>query len=239
MYPYWYPYSEVNPGFFGVSPYEAFPVVVGDVLPQSFGLGRRWIVQEGGWRGVWTRRGNSNVFDGRWSMAGQTDITAVLTMYTFGHNVLIVRRNSSDGNNCTYTGTFGAGGRTASGQNVCNRGGGAWSAVIERRDQPQPPQPQDRLGRRWNEQEGGWNGVWTRRGNSNVFDARWTQPGQRDVTAVLTIYLQGNNVRIERRNSSDGNNCDYTGTLSSDGRTASGQFTCDQGGGGWRATILR
>lgn len=234
MYSYWNSYYEGNPGFFGVLPYEAVPVQA-----QPYGLGQRWIVQEGAWRGVWTRRGNSNVFDGRWTQSGQRDITAVLTIYTSGPFIFILRRNSSDGNNCNYTGNFGADGRTASGQNICNRGGGAWSAVIERRGQPQPPQPQDRLGRRWNVQEDGWTGVWTRRGNSNVFDGRWTQPGQRDITAVLSIYLQGNNVRIERRNSSDGNNCEYRGTLSNDGRTASGQFTCDRGGGSWRATILR
>ena len=238
MYPYWHPYYGGHEGFFGVLPYEADPANVISAQAQPFGLGQRWIVQEGAWRAVWTRRGNSNVFDGRWSLAGQQDITAVLTIYTSGPLVFILRRNSSDGNNCNYTGNFGAGGRTASGQNICNRGGGAWSAVIERRgDQPQPPQ--DRLGRRWNVQEGSWNAVWTRRGNSNVFDGRWTQSGQTPVTAVLTISLQGNNVRVQRRNSSDGNNCEYRGTLSSNGRTASGQFTCDRGGGSWSATIVR
>ncbi|WP_046176209.1 hypothetical protein [Domibacillus indicus] len=230
MYPYWHSFY---PGF-NVVPFDAVPANVVPVQQQPYGLGRRWIVQEGSWRGVWTRRGNSNVFDGRWSQAGQPDITAVLTIYTSGPYIFILRRNSSDGNNCNYTGIFGSNGRTASGQNICNRGGGSWSAVIERRDQPE-----DRLGRRWNEQEGGWTGVWTRRGNSNIFDARWTQPGQQDVTAVLSISIDGNTVRVARRNSSDGNNCDYRGTLSGDGRTVSGQFTCDRGGGSWRATIVR
>ncbi|WP_309088120.1 hypothetical protein [Domibacillus sp.] len=232
MYPYWHPYY----GFYGMMPYEAVPANVISAQGQPDRLGRRWIVQEGAWRAVWTRRGNSNVFDGRWSLAGQPDITAVLTIYTAGSFVFVLRRNSSDGNNCNYTGNFGADGRTVSGQFICNRGGGTWSAVIERRQQPDD---RDRLGRRWDEQEGAWRGVWTRRGNSNIFDARWTQPGQTPVTAVLTITLQGNNVRIQRRNSSDGNNCDYRGTLSADGRTASGQFTCDRGGGSWSATITR
>ncbi len=225
MYPYWDPYY---------GEYDAIPVQRG--LGQNFDLGQRWIVQEGPWRAVWTRRGRSNQFDGRWSLAGQRDVTAVLTIYTAGPFILIQRRNSSDGNNCNYTGLFGADGRTASGQFVCTRGGGSWSAVIERRQQDRD---RDRLGRVWYEQEGGWQGVWTRRGNSNVFDARWTQSGQTPVTAVLTIRIQGNNVRVERRSSSDGNNCDYRGTLSADGRTVSGQFTCDRGGGSWQATITR
>lgn len=231
MYLNWNPFYEVTPVFYVPSPYDVLPVQ----QQRQYPLGRRWIVQEGAWRAVWTRRGQSNTFDGRWSLAGQPDITAVLTIYTIGPVIFIQRQNSSDGNNCIYTGTFSPDGRTASGQNYCNRGGGPWSAVIE----GQRPQPQDRLGRRWEEQEGGWTVIWTRRGNSNVFDGRWKQAGQPDVTAVLTIYIQGNNVQVERRNSSDGNNCDYRGTLSADGRTVSGQFTCNRGGGSWRATIIR
>ena len=99
-------------------------------------------------------------------------------------------------------------------------------------------QPID-LGTRWEEQEGQWRGVWTRRGNSNTFDARWTMAGEEDVTAVLTIDIQGNFVNIRRRNSSDGNNCNYTGTISRDGRTVSGNYTCNQGGGTWDAVISR
>ncbi|WP_095532672.1 hypothetical protein [Domibacillus epiphyticus] len=230
MYNYWYPFSYPV----GIPSYEVLPANV-VLAQQQVDLGRRWIVQEGGWQAVWTRRGNSNVFDGRWSMAGQRDITAVLTIYTSGNFVFVERRNSSDGNNCNYTGRVGRDGRTVSGQNICNRGGGSWSAVIVRRG----GQQQDRLGRRWDVQEDGWRAVWTRRGNSNVFDGRWTRQGQRDITAVLTIYIQGSNVRVERRNSSDGNNCNYTGTLSQNGRNASGRYTCDRGGGSWNATIVR
>ena len=41
------------------------------VQPSSFDLGRVWKVEEGyyddpQWIGVWTRRGNSNVFDATW-----------------------------------------------------------------------------------------------------------------------------------------------------------------------------
>lgn len=100
-----------------------------------------------------------------------------------------------------------------------------------------PFRVQDMLGIRWFEKEHDWSGVWTRRGNSNVFDARWTHPIDSPITAVLTIYVNGNSVRVERRGSSDGNNCVYTGTIARDGKSVSGNYTCDKGGGTWSATI--
>ncbi|WP_449622283.1 hypothetical protein [Robertmurraya sp. Marseille-Q9965] len=223
----------VNPNF-RVSPYypvpSFYPVNPGyyeDLSSRQVNLGTRWEVEEGGWRGVWTRRGNSNTFDGRWTRQGSNPITAVLTIQVFGDFVSISRRNSSDGNNCLYVGRVV--GNRVTGQNVCTRGGGAWSATIQRGQQVPD------LGRIWDVQEGAWRGVWTRRGNSNVFDARWTRQGANPITAVMTMEQNGNNVRILRRNSSDGNNCEYNGRI--DGRNASGSFTCTQGGGQWSATI--
>ena len=99
----------------------------------------------------------------------------------------------------------------------------------------------DRLGTRWDEEEvAGWKGVWTRRGNTNVFDARWERPGSTAATAVLTIELNGNTVRIERRHD-NGQGCTYTGTLAPDGVTVSGKYGCDSAPGpfDWKATISR
>ncbi|MEK4149733.1 hypothetical protein NST02_22055 [Robertmurraya sp. FSL W8-0741] len=197
------------------------------LLRQPQDLGRWWQVEEGAWSGVWTRRGNSNVFDARWTRQGATPITAVMTVNVHDRFVSISRRNSSDGNDCQYVGIIE--GNRVRGTNVCIRGGGTWSATIHRR----PLQPD--LGRRWEVQEGAWRGIWTRRGNSNTFDARWTRQGATPVTAVLTMTQEGNNVRILRRNSSDGNNCEYNGRI--EGRRASGTFTCNQGGGNWTASI--
>lgn len=85
--------------------------------------------------------------------------------------------------------------------------------------------PADRLGRQWRETESGWQGVWIRRGNSHVFDARWgSGPGA--VAAVLTMSLAGSKVTIQRRRSTDGNDCDYTGTIAADGVTVQGTYTC-------------
>jgi hypothetical protein len=94
----------------------------------------------------------------------------------------------------------------------------------------------DGLGISWNERESGWEGIWRRRASSNIFDATW---GGGEVKAVLTISIQGTAVKVERRNSSDGNNCDYHGTLAADGVTVSGIYSCERWvrGGPWRATI--
>jgi hypothetical protein len=101
----------------------------------------------------------------------------------------------------------------------------------------------DRLGRVWREQESGWSGLWRRRGDTNVFDAVWTGPGR--VTATLEINFDGpDKVKIERRNSSDGNNCHYAGRFSGGssfgGLTVSGNYRCGNGPlVPWSATIER
>ncbi len=101
-----------------------------------------------------------------------------------------------------------------------------------------PPRPGDPLGRIWHVSESGWAGTWTRRDATNVFDAVWTDRGGR-ITAVLTIVRSGDHVRIERTNSSDGNNCTYEGTVGPDGRTVEGQYGCTKHPGPfpWTGTI--
>jgi hypothetical protein len=94
------------------------------------------------------------------------------------------------------------------------------------------------LGNVWHEKNGDWHGVWQRRGNSNIFDAKWTMSGTTEsVTAVLEMFLTGNNVHIIRRYSSDGNDCYMTGTIAQGGRAVSGTSRCNRGGGNWNATI--
>ena len=105
---------------------------------------------------------------------------------------------------------------------------------------PMPPMQSsesDILGTGWIETESGWNGTWTRRGTSDVFDASWNGGV---VRAVLVIHVVGVTVTIERRNSSDGNECNYQGTLTPDGREAGGSYSCTNGGRNvpWKATIV-
>lgn len=84
------------------------------------------------------------------------------------------------------------------------------------------------LGTTWLEQESGWIGVWTRRGLSNVFDAKWSKPGENDVYSVLTIYRDGNTVMIVRRDTGDDTltSCTYTGTIEEGKNTISGTYQC-------------
>ena len=51
------------------------------------------------------------------------------------------------------------------------------------------------------------------------------QSGQQ-VTAVLTINVQGKSVAIARREDSQGNNCDYVGTIGADGVSVQGTYQC-------------
>lgn len=92
------------------------------------------------------------------------------------------------------------------------------------------------MGNQWDEWEGHYQGVWTRRGTSNVWDASWGS-----VKAVLTVTVQGNRVRVQRRHGSDGNVCDYQGVIEADGISVQGSFNCANGATDipWRAVIRR
>lgn len=196
-------------------------------------LGNIWHEKNGVWHGIWQRRGNSNIFDARWTKPFSSDsVTAVMEVQVNGNQVRVRRTNSSDGNNCYLTGTISLDGRTVIGNYNCNHGSGHWEATIHHSSQiPQ-------LGNYWIQEAGRWRGVWQRRGNSNIFDARWTMSGTTEsVTAVLEMFLTGNNVHIIRRYSSDGNDCQMTGTIAQGGRSVSGTSQCNHGGGNWNATI--
>jgi hypothetical protein len=103
------------------------------------------------------------------------------------------------------------------------------------------PPPTDRLGRVWEVREigGGWTGVWTRRGTSELFDAVWTSVAGTELTGVLTITIAGDQVAVQRPQFGANGACDYVGTLAADGRTAHGTFSCteDPGPFDWEATI--
>lgn len=99
-------------------------------------------------------------------------------------------------------------------------------------------------GKSWNESESGWSGVWTRVGYTNIFSAVW-KLGNQTVKALLTVQINGNQVFIDRRDSSGGVSCTYSGTLSPNRRNVSGTYTCRNSQGifssnkSWQATINR
>lgn len=96
--------------------------------------------------------------------------------------------------------------------------------------------PADALGRVWDETEGAWKGVWSRRGDTNVFDAAIALPDGRKVTTANSVTIDGSNITINRTASSDGVLCTYTGILV--GAKVSGTLACPgHGTGQWQATI--
>lgn len=101
------------------------------------------------------------------------------------------------------------------------------------------------LGNRWDVIEPfGWKGVWTRRGNSNVFDALWTNQGRQE-KALLTITINGNTVNVQRTQKSGssypGQKGTYKGVLAADRVTVTGTSSFDWAKGPfkWQATIKR
>jgi hypothetical protein len=99
--------------------------------------------------------------------------------------------------------------------------------------------PADALGHVWDETEGNsgeWKGVWTRRGDTNVFDEAIAHPAWGKVTAVNSVTINGNIITIKRTAGSDGNVCTYTGILV--GAKVSGTYVCnDNVSRQWQATI--
>jgi hypothetical protein len=96
------------------------------------------------------------------------------------------------------------------------------------------------LGAVWNEIEanGACMSKWTRQGSTSMFTDQQGAPCS--VTASLTITITGSSVSVSRTNSSDSNDCTYTGMLSADCSSVTGTYTCtrDNGAAGkWSATI--
>jgi hypothetical protein len=184
-------------------------------------LGTKWLEYSCGWTGVWIRREGTNIFDATWFKPGKSDVTAEMTVHLQGSNVTIERRKSNNKVECDLQGVISYDGISVSGTYSCKGATGRWGAIISHQNNPI-------LGTAWAEQESGWRGVWRRRGDSNIFDARWTKPGQSDVTAVMTVHIIGKNVKIQRIHS-NGVICTYQGVISENGRTVSGTFRCPRG----------
>ena len=96
------------------------------------------------------------------------------------------------------------------------------------------------LGAVWSETEanGTCISTWTRQGTTSMFTDNQGPPC--NVTASLTITVTGSSVSVDRTNSSDGNDCTYTGMLSAGCMVVIGTYTCskDNGSSGkWSATI--
>jgi hypothetical protein len=97
-------------------------------------LGGAWKTSEcGEWRGMWVRRGRSNVFDA--VTQKQADGSAAKTFTAIvavrGKSVYVMSRDATDGRNCSYEGTISADGKAIYGQCTFSAGGGyPWEAHI-------------------------------------------------------------------------------------------------------------
>ncbi|MFH1340476.1 MAG: hypothetical protein ABIL01_04560 [Pseudomonadota bacterium] len=96
-------------------------------------LGREWQETEAGWRGTWTRLGNSNEFSAVWTHPSGGVVRASLTMTIVGNDIAIVRRDtfgSQVGKGCGYSGKIR--GNQVGGMYQCDwdRGNHPWSARI-------------------------------------------------------------------------------------------------------------
>jgi hypothetical protein len=116
----------------------ALPAFAQTTSSRALGLGMYWLVDDNAWDGVWMRQGESNQFDARWSLSGEEDITADLTIILDGDTVVIQRvdpPNKWEVTGCRYTGEFDPDGVTVSGKTTCTFESGAtdtldWSATV-------------------------------------------------------------------------------------------------------------
>jgi hypothetical protein len=195
-------------------------------------MGWIWREEESGWSGLWTRRGDSTTFDANWTHPNGGKVAATLVV-SVGNNSVMIARTEANGSHCQYEGTPSPDGSTVTGTYRCvDKDTPIWKASIE------GATAGDRLGRAWREEESGWSGAWTRRGNSWTFDANWTHPSGGKVAATLVMSVSGNAVSITRTDS-NGSHCQYAGTLAPDGQTVAGTYGCDgvNTGWKWRASI--
>jgi hypothetical protein len=103
------------------------------------------------------------------------------------------------------------------------------------------------LGYIWRETESdGWQGVWTRIGDTNEFHAQFKHRSGQEIVGQLRMERNGHNLRIHRWNPVAPGTCEYEGAFSADFKTAAGIYYCfDQSGQrippsgsyGWSATI--
>ncbi len=99
------------------------------------GLGTRWDDETAGWKGVWVRRGQSNVFDANWTRGSLTE-KAVLTVNIHGNTVDVQRRQVAGGSHlgqgCVSHGTVAADKVTVTGTVSCDWSPGPhnWRSTI-------------------------------------------------------------------------------------------------------------
>lgn len=217
----------------------------------GFDPGQVWRVREDDWEGTWIRRGRSMIFDARWyHRRHHREVRDVLVLEEVRGREVILYRQGTRGR---YFGYLSRDGRTVEHGRLEWSPGGSWRATIEYgrsgrddgrrdfRDDDYGDYRDDRsvqfdAGRRWKIREGEWEGVWTRRGRSDLFDARWRHLRTgREVRDVIHMEsCDGRQVVLYR----EGTRGRYCGIISRDRRQiVDGTMDWDRSGGRWEAWI--
>jgi hypothetical protein len=199
------------------------------------GLGNKWEVSEGCWRGIYVRRGNSNVFDAEWTLLDGRKFTAEVTISIQGNRVYVQRRNATLGGDCeVVNGTLSADGVIVTGVSDCNHPEGRASSCFFARigcdgtySSPESPAL------------GTWRGTYQNSKNqSGIAYISFTKgadgkiTGIEDGAPIEDVTVTGNVVTFKYKL----NGCrTVTGRLiiNTDGKTASGSYTvteCDNTG---------
>ena len=91
------------------------------------------------------------------------------------------------------------------------------------------------LGKVWHEKEGPWEGTWTRRGDTNVFDAVWKNPQGEEIRDQVTVESVSDHQVVIFRKGTQGR---YYGHLSDDGlKIDNGKADWFAPADSWSATI--
>ncbi|MCK6559882.1 CsgG/HfaB family protein [bacterium] len=178
-------------------------------------LGRIWLVQESDFTGIWTRRGQSNVFDAVW-FPTKSGLRAELAMAEPAGSALEIRRTDQGKPLGSYRGTA-----AASGQSF--HGTATWSPQVSWQGEFffEAPGTQRGLGTVWVVKEGDFTGIWRRMGESNNFEATYFL-NKGAVTAELVVEGMDKGALRIKRSAKTGVLGNYQGWFSAGMRHVSG-----------------
>jgi len=155
-------------------------------------MGRIWLVQESDYLGIWTRRGNSNVFDAIWLLT-KDGLHAELTINEPAGKAIEIKRADQGKALGSYRGALATDGRGYSGTVDWSKQV-SWTANVYF----DAPAISSGLGVTWIAREGDYIGVWRRIGQTNNFKATYFL-AKNVVAAELVVESQENDrVRIKR-----------------------------------------
>jgi len=194
---------------------------------QHANLGRVLLVDENDFTGIWTRRGESNVFDAVWFLKNKALRSELTFAGTPGQKVEINRIDQGKPLG-RYQGASSMAGRRY-------HGSASWSPTVSwsaevYSDVPAVRPGQEDFGALWIVQEGDYTGIWKRFEQSDNYEAAYYL-NQEALRAVLTVEsIEESQIRI-KRSSDAGVLGYYTGRFTTGNRYLSG-------GASWSESVV-